>query len=226
VEHAARRRDVADAVIRLVRQRGVDQVTVRSVAVEAGWSTGVLSHYFRDKDALLVAAFERVTERVTRRVTEQLRGDGVPLAVLERVLAEMLPVDATRRDEAVAWFGFVGYALARPALASVQRRAYADWREVVRDILDAARTAGDLGPGLDPVREAVALVGFVDGLALQALCDPEHFPPVRQLAALADKVGGLAGPTARPTARSEAPGSDHDNQTGRTRSGWNGRPPG
>ena len=42
--------------------------------------------------------------------------------------------------------------------------------------MDTARAAGDLAPGLDPVHEAAALVGFVDGLALQALFDPERFP--------------------------------------------------
>ena len=63
--------------------------------------------------------------------------------------------------------------------------------------MDTARAAGDLAPGLDPVHEAAALVGFVDGLALQALFDPERFPPVRQRAALATRTVGLAdGPAA------------------------------
>lgn len=191
VERTARRREIADAVIRLVCTHGVEGVTVRSVAAEAGWSTGVLAHYFHDKDALVAAAFERIVERVTARVTAK-HYTGSPLAALAQLLEEMLPLDATRGEEVLAWFSFAGYALGRPALVAIQQQAYAQWRTAVQAVLDAAH--GDDRPHASAdgsADQAAALVSFVDGLALQVLFDPEGFPPERQRALLTAAVSRL-----------------------------------
>ena len=183
VDHETRRREVADAVIRLIRRDGAEAVTIRHVAAESGWAPGVLGHYFRDKDALLLAAFRRVADAVTERTTRQRVG-GPPLSVLRWFCRNTLPLEEQRRAEVQVWFAFLGYALARPALARAQREVYEQWRRLLADLLRAAGDRGELATGTDPEAEAAALVAFIDGLALQAVFDPGTFPPDRQAALL------------------------------------------
>jgi AcrR family transcriptional regulator len=57
-----RRRALADAAIALLASAGVHGVTHRSVERAAGLPAGTASNYFRDREALLVAAAERVVE--------------------------------------------------------------------------------------------------------------------------------------------------------------------
>ena len=57
VNHDERRVEIAHATWAAVQSVGVDKLTLRDITLEAGCTTGVLSHYFRDKDSVLRFAF-------------------------------------------------------------------------------------------------------------------------------------------------------------------------
>ncbi|MDQ1250665.1 MAG: hypothetical protein QG597_5044, partial [Actinomycetota bacterium] len=46
VDHEARRREIVEAMWRIVQREGFAAVSVRSVAAEAGLSKASISHYF------------------------------------------------------------------------------------------------------------------------------------------------------------------------------------
>ena len=173
VDHEQRRDELAAAVWRLASREGLDAVTIRRVAAEAGWSTGALHHYFADKEELLLFAFQTVADRVGRRVEAAREASADPLELARALLAIGLPLDEERRDETRVWFAFLGLALTRPSLARAQRLAYHAWRGVVADALRDAQEQGDLDAAVDVDREAAGLVALVDGLAVQASFDPE-----------------------------------------------------
>jgi TetR/AcrR family transcriptional regulator, transcriptional repressor of bet genes len=172
VDHEQRREELAAAVWRLAARDGLDAVTLRGVAAEAGWSTGALHHYFSDKEELLLFAFKTVADRVGRRVAAARAEASEPLELARALLAIGLPLDVERRDETRLWFAFLGLALTRPALARAQRLAYEQWRRIVADALHEARERRDIDEDVDVEREAAALVALVDGLAVQASFDP------------------------------------------------------
>jgi AcrR family transcriptional regulator len=173
VDHEQRREELAAAVWRLASREGLDAVTIRGVAAEAGWSTGALHHYFAEKEELLLFAFQTVAGRLGRRVEEARAAGGGPLEQARELLAIGLPLDEERRDETRVWFAFLGLALTRPALARAQRLAYQAWRRLVADALRDAQEQGDVDAGVDVEREAAGLVALVDGIAVQASFDPD-----------------------------------------------------
>jgi TetR/AcrR family transcriptional regulator, transcriptional repressor of bet genes len=172
VDHEQRREELAAAVWRLASREGLDSVTIRGVAAEAGWSPGALHHYFADKEQLLLFAFRTVADRIGRRVETARETAGEPLELARAMLAIGLPLDAERRDETRVWFAFLGLALTRPPLARAQRLAYRAWRRLVADALRDAQERGDVDAAVDVEREAAGLVALVDGLAVQASFDP------------------------------------------------------
>ena len=117
VDHEQRREELAAAVWRLASRDGLDAVTIRGVAAEAGWSTGALHHYFSDKEELLLFALKTVADRVGRRVATARAESAEPLELARALLAIGLPLDEERRDETRVWFAFLGLALTRPPLA-------------------------------------------------------------------------------------------------------------
>ena len=191
VDHEARRAQLAAAVWQLAARDGLEAVTMRRVAAEAGWSTGALVHYFEDKEELLVFAFRLVAERVSRRPEATTAGEPGPLELLRAILVEGLPLDSERRAEVRLWFAFLGLALSRPALARAQRLAYRGWRERVAQTLRAAQAAGEVDPDLDSERESAALLALVDGLAVQAFFEPRRFPAERQLELVDERLARL-----------------------------------
>ena len=56
----ATREQILDTAIRLFRQDGFDETTMREVASEAGVALGLAYHYFPSKEALVMAYYERV----------------------------------------------------------------------------------------------------------------------------------------------------------------------
>ncbi|MBO3740229.1 TetR/AcrR family transcriptional regulator [Actinoplanes flavus] len=63
VRNPERRRDLADAGLRVLAASGARGLTHRAVDAEAGVPAGTASNYFRSRDALLGALGERIMER-------------------------------------------------------------------------------------------------------------------------------------------------------------------
>jgi AcrR family transcriptional regulator len=180
VDHDQRRAAIAAAAWHIIARDGLDASSVRAIAHAAGCSTGVLAHYFPDKDALLLHALRLATARTGARMARQAEA-AHGLAALRAVLREALPIDADSRVEWRIWLAFWGRAFADRALAAEQRRRYRVWRGLVRELLAAARRAGELRAGLSPARETDALVAFIDGLGLQATLEPQRLTRAVQL---------------------------------------------
>jgi TetR/AcrR family transcriptional repressor of bet genes len=191
VDHDQRREELAAAVWRLAAREGLEAVTVRRVAEEAGWSTGALVHYFSGKEELLLFAFRTVADRVGRRLAESEERTSHPLELARAVLAEGLPLDRERQEEVRVWFAFLGLALTRPALARAQRVTYRAWRDRVSGHLHSAQGAGVLRAEVDCATEAAALVALVDGVAVQAMFEPRRFSAARQLELLDARLAEL-----------------------------------
>jgi TetR/AcrR family transcriptional regulator, transcriptional repressor of bet genes len=181
VDHEERRGELAAAVWSIASREGLEAVTVRRVAEEAGWSTGALVHYFAAKEELLLFAFRTVADRVGRRLAQTEERTSEPLQLARAQLVEGLPLDTERRAEVRVWFAFLGLALTRPALARAQRVTYRAWRDRIADRLYAAQESGDLRADVDCAAEAAALVALVDGLAIQATFEPRALSAERQV---------------------------------------------
>ena len=181
VDHEERRAELREAVWRLASRDGLEAVTVRGVAEEAGCSTGALVHYFDDKEELLLFAFRTVADRVMRRAAAAEEVTTDPLELARAMLLEGLPLDRERQAEVRVWFAFLGLALTRPALARDQRVTYRAWRDRVAERLAAAKEQGLIRAEVDPDTQAAALVGLVDGLAVQATFEPRALSAERQL---------------------------------------------
>ena len=182
VDHEERRAELCAAVWRLASREGLEAVTVRRVAQEAGWSTGAVVHYFSDKEDLLLSAFQTVADRVSHRLARLEERTTEPLELARAWLVEGLPVDADRKAEVRVWFALLGLALTRPALARAQRLTYRAWRGRVAELLREAQTAGAVRADVDCPAAAAALVALVDGLAIQATFEPRAISGARAVA--------------------------------------------
>ena len=87
VDHDERRREVLDATWRVIGSEGLEALTLRRIAQEAGCSNGVLAHYFRNKEDILVSAHQLAFARARERIVEATDGVGgiaaLRLAILE-----------------------------------------------------------------------------------------------------------------------------------------------
>src|SRR5205807_548701 len=76
------------------------------IARAAGYTTGMLAHYFDTKQDIIIAALRLILRRIEERLTQPAAGGGRP--DLLPLLTEALPVDEHRRTECAFWTTFWG----------------------------------------------------------------------------------------------------------------------
>jgi AcrR family transcriptional regulator len=191
VDHDARRRELADAAIRVIARNGLSATTLAHVAEESGWSIGSIRYYFPNKDELIASALWRVGERVDERIRRRTAG-GMSVADLRSAAAELLPLDAIGREEAVVHLAFLAQAAVVPDLADAAEDAARRLQEPLAARIAHAVQAGELAPRLDAEHEATRLRVLLDGLRLQLLTTPRRSSAKWALATLDDHLATLA----------------------------------
>ncbi len=191
VDVDARRTELAEAVWRVILRDGLDRASVRNVAREAGLSMGSLRHYFGSQTELLAFAMRLVTERAGRRIRALDLSSAGPRLAVERVLREVLPLDAERRAEAEVWLALTGKALVEPTLHALRDEADDGLRELCGWSVRTLMESGEAPPGVDVELETERLYAVIDGLAVHAVVRPEHATAENLTAVLARHLDGL-----------------------------------
>lgn len=157
-----RRREIADAALRVIAAQGASRFTALAIAREVGVSDAALFRHFPTKDAIAAAAIDRV---------EELLFEGFPPAgadPLERLGAFFRRrVAVIRANPAIARLfasdelGLVADAAGTARLTAFRRRSTG----FVRDCLDEAERAGALAAGLGAEEAQVVVIGALLALA-------------------------------------------------------------
>src|ERR1700729_320810 len=191
VDHAGRRRELADAACRVIARNGLEATTLADVAGESGWSIGSIRHYFPDKDELIAAALWRVGERGDDRIRRRTAG-GMTMNDLRLTAAELLPLDADRREMSLVYLAFIAQAAVVPALAEAAEGAAQRLQEPLAARIAHAAAAGELPADLDAEHEAARLRVLLDGLRVQLITTPRQTSAKWALAILDDHFAALA----------------------------------
>jgi AcrR family transcriptional regulator len=178
-DHDARRREVSAAVWRVLAAGGFGGLTLRAVAAEMGASTGLLTHYFPTKQALLRYSLEVADERTRTRPLRTASGEG--LAALRAALLDVLPLTREARDMNRVWVSSWDAALGDPELSAAQATRYQHWRGRLLPHVTEAIQRGELPEDAGPEDMTATVAAFAHGLVVQALFDPARFPPARQI---------------------------------------------
>ncbi|WP_262286081.1 TetR/AcrR family transcriptional regulator [Micromonospora sp. MA102] len=181
-DHDARRADVSAAVWRVLAARGFGGLTLRAVATEMGVSTGLLTHYFPNKRALVRHAVDVAERHTDARDRHAAAGEG--RSALRAALLDVLPLTDEATVMSRVWVSYWDGALADEEFTADQRRRYDRWRARLRAHVDAALRGAPTGPGADPDDLVATCAAFAHGLVVQALFDPAAFPAHRQVALL------------------------------------------
>ncbi len=195
VDWESRRDEVLAATWRIISREGLAGATIRKIAREAGYSPGVLAHYFSGKQDILGSALVLAHRRVGERMTRRARGLS-GLAALRVVMLEALPLDAGRLLEAEIEVSFWGRALGNARLAELQNTEFERLWSRLRGLLAEAEGLGELRAAVDLEEATHQLVALIDGVSVEAVLYPARVPPDRQVALLDTVLAGLRAPQA------------------------------
>lgn len=172
-DHDGRREQIALAAAEVIASRGLEQLTLRDLAAALGVTTGVLTHYFPSKAALVAFTKELVFDLRFARAQQATALATSGIERLHAIVAEMLPVDAERRTGWRVLVAFHGSAVASAAMRRAHDRRMRRWFALFEDAVSPLTAAGVLAPEADVGRVAMAVALFVEGMSLHlAMMEP------------------------------------------------------
>ncbi|MEH1127781.1 TetR/AcrR family transcriptional regulator [Micromonospora sp. CPCC 206061] len=172
VDHHERRTLIADALLRVAARDGLEAVSLRHVATEAGVTSGMVQHYFRTKDEMMHFALGVVRERNEARITAAVTRLGptpTPREFLQAFLTGLLPLDDASRADGLVALAFLAYAAVRPEAGASLRQDAPQLFAYIADQIRTAQAAGTAHAGVDPDAAATGLLGLTEGLGLYLL---------------------------------------------------------
>jgi TetR/AcrR family transcriptional repressor of bet genes len=156
-----RRKQLIAAAIASIHDYGFAEATVARIAAKAGVSTGMVHHYFADKNDLLAATMRSLLEILRLDAVARLKRAGSPRARVDAVINASF-ADAQFDDDVFsAWLALYGNARKSERLQRILR--------IYHRRLDS-NLRSDLAPliGRDAAgRVAFSIAALIDGLWLR-----------------------------------------------------------
>jgi AcrR family transcriptional regulator len=191
---AERREQILSAACVAVSEMGFKSLRIADVARRAGTSTGTVHYYFATKTDLMRAAFEWNFARSLDRRRHLLREQENPVQRLRAFVESYIPGDEETVRAWRVWAELWVEALHDAELRELNERVYGEWRRLMAGIVRDGQDAG-LFRDEDPVLVANALIGMIDGLALQVLLGSRSMTLDRMRAVWEQTLRGLTVPS-------------------------------
>lgn len=173
----ARRQQVKEAALACLIEQGFASLSVKDIARRAGVSTGVLYHYFANKDDILIQAlamaFLEADDSLRRRVGAAPAGGPRLAAYVDE--AATMGRDHPRATRVL--LSALGQAEYSAAVAGRLARLFASFRRYARDVIEQAQPAGPAAPPAQADALAAVVVAAGIGLACQWAVQPGAVDP-------------------------------------------------
>ena len=181
VDHDQRREQIAFAACEVVAKYGFERASVARIAKAAGYTTGMVAHYFKSKQDIILAALRLILRRIETRLTPggQQRSD------LLSVLSESLPIDSARLVECAFWTAFWGQVSTDRSAKQLNAWVHQEYARVFERCIDAYWPQWQRWKPRVRADVLASLMTFINGLTASAVTSRGDWPPARQVAQLA-----------------------------------------
>lgn len=160
VDHDVRRREIAQAVWAVIAERGIEGVTLRSVAAEAGVSVGRIQHYYASREELVRDSCRELLKAATQRF--EAVDDTTPVGKLRRLVLGRIPTTPEFATGTSIWLAYEAKSVDDPVIAELVQRGHAG------GVREAATLLSECGVA-DAPAVALRLMATAEGLAIRVL---------------------------------------------------------
>jgi len=178
VDHDQRREEIAHVACEVIARHGFEQATVARIARAAGFTTGMVAHYFENKQQIVIAALRLILTRMEQRLMRSSRGGEKRLF---KVLSESLAVDAQRFAECAFWTAFWGQVAVDPAFKRVNASIHREYQRLYERCFEQCWPQWRSLPARIRAQVLGSIAAFINGLTASAVTSRADWPAERQI---------------------------------------------
>lgn len=182
-----RRRDLIEATVRVLAERGAAGASVRTIAAAANVSPGLVTHYFGGVDRLVAASYDHVAAQVAAALEAAVDAAGsAPRARLGAYVAANFAAPITDPALLATWLALWSLARGDAAMLARHEQHYAEFRARLEVLL------AECGVPAERLRlAAIGVTALVDGLWLELCLSPGSFDAEEARRIAAEYLAGL-----------------------------------
>lgn len=195
-DHKAKRAELLKAAIAVIAREGYAGASLRKVAQHAGYTTGAVTYYFANKEAMVTAVVESMFDEFDAFLAATQDPSDV-----ETILTQWLNRTSADSDFWPVMFQLLAHARHEPAFAAVIEQRYAKLRRVLTAILERGQDEGVIRGDIPADLLADQLSAISDGWMMMLPVEPERFEPKRLQALLQATIDLISPPPEVPDER-------------------------
>lgn len=177
VDREAKKEQIVHAAIGVFAEKGVANTKMIDIARAAAIGKGTIYEYFRSKEDIFAAAYNRMNREMEMKIGQILSGSEHPAVQLQMIFDLSLDYfghDAVEFSAVMMDFWAEGIRRKSPEMMGVinLKEIYDQYREIIAGIVRNGQRQG-LFIDVDPVSYASLAIGALDGMLLQMVMSAE-----------------------------------------------------
>ncbi len=169
-----RRRQILEAAMTCFAQKGYHLTTMDDIAAELPFSKGLLYYYFKTKRELFLTILENWMDNSIQAWEALLSIDEDTTTLIHTCLNFGVQLLTQSTDLARVEFEFYGELGRDPVISDAFKTLFTEFRAQIKAILETGISKGEIRP-LDTDALAAVVLGIYEGLAMQAMVEPDGF---------------------------------------------------
>ncbi len=190
-----RKEALISATLALVGERGVRGATVRAISERADVTQGLIRHYFRSKEDLILAAYDHHMTQMTE-ITAQAdlpAKSPAQARLVAFVINGLKPPVATSTSVSI-WASFLNKVREDTRMREIHQKTYFEFRDRFEGLIkDTYEEAGRVVSAAQLRRYAIACNAVLDGLWMEEGALPEAFSEGELPSIGLEAVGAILG---------------------------------
>ncbi len=177
-----RREQIVDAAVAIIAERGLQNLSLSAIEERAGMSRGQLTYYFKAKEDILLAVFDRLLQLTYQRIgtpggeTWQAACDASAWEWVEHLLRKLLHQPAGGNAFSSLQYTFLAQMAHRDDFRQRLASLYEEWRGHMAEGFAAQLGDNPRAPAVSPRALASLVQALLHGLSMQLAADPDAFP--------------------------------------------------
>ncbi len=166
------------AGLEVFSRNGYKGTRVEDIAEHANVTTGAIYHHFGGKSELFIALVEKSEAKANQIALQAVEEGGSPATLLRRLLVRVFKFIEEDREYRAMYELFINKNDFSPELSFLSEQSLEGRRQLTQYFLNLIIEGIDVGefdPDISPKDAALALVGFINGMGLIWIQDPDQF---------------------------------------------------